>query len=462
MPVISLLFVVLCTTLWVGCGDDGTSPPPPPPPTTFAARAGGNTDDVGNGVATDAAGNTIATGMFTGSALFGNTQIVSAGGQDIFVVKYGPSGGFLWVVRAGDVGDDSGYGIATDGSGNIAVAGSFVGNMIIGGVPLTSAGGTDIFVAVYDPTGSLLWANSAGGPNDDMAAAVATDGSGNVVVTGDYQDTATFDGLQITSAGAADIFFAKYNPTGALVWVTSAGGVGVDEGWGIAVDGANNVIGTGGYSGAATFAPLPPINSMAGMDAFIAKYNPAGAAVWVKSGASLGTVTGLGVATHGAAGNIVVTGLFIGAASFDGNQITNAGNSDIFLVKYDGTGAFQYLLGIGGLGNDEGSGVTIGGSGNAIVTGVFTGTVDFGSGPVTSAGSDDVFVAKYDPNGAAIWSQQAGGTGSDGGKGVAVTGSGDIATTGYFSGTGTFAGKQLTSIGQLDVFIMKTNANGQI
>jgi hypothetical protein len=457
----SIVLVVLCSMSWMGCGEDATSPPPPPVATTFALHDGGATDDQGRAVATDGAGNTYVTGSFTGSAFFGFTNIFSAGGEDIFVVKYDASGNFLWVNRAGSINDEAGSGIATHGSASIAVVGSFVGNILIGGFNLSSAGGIDIFIAGYDATSNVIWAKSAGGPGDDFGHAVTTDGVGNVIFTGSYEDTASFEGAEIASAGAEDIYIAKYSPTGTLIWVKSAGGLGVDEGQGVTVDGANAVVATGGFSGTAMFDNLP-LTAPAGMDAFVAKYNSAGDAVWVRAGNGASTVEGRSVATSGATGDITTTGRFTGSANFGGTVINSAGNSDAFIVQYDGSGVFKWARAAGGTASDEGTGIATDGSGNPIVTGFFAGTANFGGGDLTSAGANDVFVAKYDPSGAPIWSQQAGGKSGDNGYGITVAGSGDIVTTGCFADTASFAGKTLASFGQLDIFTMRTDSDGQI
>ena len=100
------------------------------------------------------------------------------------------------------------------------------------------------------------------------------------------------------------------------------------------------------------------------------------------------------------------------------------------------------------------------GSGNVFVTGIFSGTVDFGGGNLVSAGSVDIFVAKYNANGVHQWSKRLGGTGGEIGQAVAVDGSGNVVVTGDFSGTVDFGGGNLVSAGSSDVFLAKYNASG--
>ena len=141
---------------------------------------------------------------------------------------------FRWVEKSGGPGNDYGYGIAVDGAGNSYVAGSFNGSATFGETSVISQGGADIFIAKYDNGGNLLWVRSAGGATNDAASAVAVDGSGNCYVTGVFQGTATFGNTSLTSAGGPDIFIAKYDSAGNFVWARQAGGSSDDRGYAVA------------------------------------------------------------------------------------------------------------------------------------------------------------------------------------------------------------------------------------
>ena len=110
---------------------------------------------------------------------------------------------------------------------------------------------------------------------------------------------------------------------------------------------------------------------------------------------------------------------------------------------------------------DIGNGVAVDGSGNVLVTGIFSGTVNFGGGNLVSAGDFDIFVAKYNASGVHQWSRRFGSAErSTSGTDVAVDGSGNVFVTGYFSGTVDFGGGNLVSAGRSDIFLAKYNANG--
>ena len=183
--------------------------PTDPPNITALASAGGTSYDEGNGIAVDASGNVYVTGSYNGTATFGTTTKTSAGGYDIFVAKYNSSGTLQWVQSAGGTSYDYGRGIAVDASGNVYVTGYYEGTATFGTTTKISAGGHNIFVAKYNSSGALQWVQSARGTLYDIGSDIAVDGSGNVYVTGRYQGTATFGNNSLTSAGATDIFVAR-------------------------------------------------------------------------------------------------------------------------------------------------------------------------------------------------------------------------------------------------------------
>jgi hypothetical protein len=183
----------------------------------WAHSEGGIYSEFSEGVAADAAGNVLVTGFFESPSItFGITVLTNAGSgvsPDLFVVKYDGAGNVLWANSAGGTGDDAGRSIATDATGNVLVTGFFISPSItFGTTPLTTTGGFDIFIVKYAPAGNVLWANSAGGTEDDRGRGVATDAGGNVLVTGEfYSPSITFGTTVLTNAiaGDYDMFIAK-------------------------------------------------------------------------------------------------------------------------------------------------------------------------------------------------------------------------------------------------------------
>ncbi len=308
----------------------------------WAQSAGGTSaNDEGWGIAVDVAGNSYVTGFYLGTATFGPFTLVSAGGGETFVAKYDDSGEVLWV-RSGGGGGSSGLGsaIAVDTAGNSYVAGQYVYKVTFEPFTLNGAGSADIFVVKYDDSGEVLWARSAGGASWDSAWGIAVDTAGNSYVTGGFGGApglaATFWPFTLFSAGGFDIFVAKYDDSGNVLWARRAGGGSSgEEGWSIAVDVVGNCYVTGFYLGTATFGPFTLIGA-GGDDIFVARYDPGGSVLWAQSaGGGASNDFGLGIAVD-AAGNSYVTGHYARTVTFGPFSLTSAGLTDIFVSKYGG------------------------------------------------------------------------------------------------------------------------------
>lgn len=174
---------------------------------------------------------------------------------------------YQWAKSIGITTDNSyGFAITTDATGNSLVIGQFGGTVDFdpgaGVANLSANGGTqpDAFVAKYTSAGNYVWAFQIGSATLDDGYSITTDAAGNVHVTGDFTGTADFDpgaGIaNLTSTGSYDAFVAKYNSAGAYQWAFKLGSSNPDFGYGITLDNLGNVIVTGGLGGLADFDPL--------------------------------------------------------------------------------------------------------------------------------------------------------------------------------------------------------------
>jgi hypothetical protein len=454
------VFAALTLGSWLGCGDDSTAPPsgPQPTPVDWAARGGGATFDYGYGAVTDSAGNVYVTGKFVGTADFGSTILTDNGSGDVFVAKYAKDGTFRWAVRAGGTGTDDGQDITADSLGNVYITGQFTGTATFGAFDLISAGSQDIFVAKYDTSGTVLWAKRAGGTSFESGLGLASDRDGNVVVTGFFRDSFMYGSTQLTSAGNADIFVARYDPAGNVLWARQAGDITADAGHAVAFDASDRAVVTGSFKGTVQFGTNTLVS--AGLtDVFVVMYDASGNVVWAKRGGGASGAVGNAAATD-VFGNTYVTGNFSGSAEFGTNTLMDAGNGDMFLVKYDPAGNVITAARAGGADAEAGNGIATDPSGNVIVTGFFRGTSVFGGTSLTSAGRDDIFVAKFNSSAAVLWAWGAGTTGDDRGHGVAADRSGYVISAGTFGNTVQFGRTSLTSVGATDVFVFRMGPNG--
>ncbi len=428
----------------------------------WAKRAGGTSRDEGLAIATDGSGNSVATGSFNGTISFGSIALTSAGSSDIFIAKYDASGNVVWAKRAGGTSRDEGLGIATDAAGNSIATGYFLGAATFDNITLTASGTSeDIFIAKYDPSGNVVWARRAGGTGRDEGLGIATDGSGNSIVTGYFIGTATFDRVLLTSSRATqDIFIAKYDALGNVAWARQAGGTDTDQGQGLATDGAGNSIVTGFFNRSASFDKITLTSTDSSADVFVAKYDAAGNVVWAKQAGGTSFDEGNGVATDGS-NNSIVTGSFNGTATFGNIRLVSAGLTDLFVAKYDASGNVVWAKPAGGTNSDYGFAITTDKPGNSIVTGNFRGRATFGNIILTSSGLDDIFIVKYDGAGNLLEAKQAGSATTDpdnpleSGYGIATDGSGNSIVAGSFYSTASFGSIRLTSAGTKDIFVAK-------
>ncbi len=408
----------------------------------WAKSAGGTSSDYASSIAVDALGNTYVAGYFGSPTLiFDSTTLTNAGSGDIFIAKYAPNGNVLWAKSAGGTSTDYASSVAVDASGNTYVTGAFYRpSFIFVHSTLSNAGNYDIFLAKYDANGNVLWAKSAGGTGSDEAYSVAVDASGNTYVAGYFKSsTITFGSDTLTNAGPAgyaDIFLAKYAPNGNVLWAKSAGGTNNDWANSVAVDASGNTYLAGDFgSSTITFDTITLTN--AGL--FLAKYDANGNVLWAKrAGGTTGDDWAYSVAVD-ASGNTYVAGAFWSSTlSFGSDTLTNVspGYGDIFLAKYAPNGNVLWAKSAGGTDEDEATSVAVDASGNVYVAGWFwSATITFGSTTLTNAGPTyygDIFLAKYDAAGNALWAKSAGGADYDYANSIAVDTSGNTCLAGDF------------------------------
>lgn len=336
----------------------------------------------------------------------------------------------------------------------------------------------------------LLWAKSIGANYTDNVIAIAIDEAGNVFSTGVFSGTVDFDPssgvYNLTASGQIgyDTFVCKHTSSGALVWAKLLGGTqgSIVDVSSIAIDHTGNVYTAGYYQGTVDFDPGTTtynITSAIG-GIFISKLNSLGEFVWAKS---MGGAQGSNAKAHSiavdATGNVYTTGYFTATVDFDPgtavyNIISPTSNMDIFISKLDISGAFVWAKSMGSTNPDAGRSIAVDAIGNVYTTGLFTGTVDFDPGAgvynLMSPGNNDIYVSKLNASGAFVWAKRmGGGAGSDlhdFGNDIALDNSGNIYTTGSFSGTVDFnSGGQpnsLTTTSYGAVFICKHDASGAL
>ncbi|MGJ8660619.1 MAG: SBBP repeat-containing protein [Bacteroidota bacterium] len=322
------------------------------------------------------------------------------------------------------------------------------------------------------------WAKSFGGTSSDGGQSISVDALGNVYNTGYFQGTVDFDpGAGITnlvSAGQQDVFIQKLDASGNFLWAKSFGGSLSDQGLSITIDASGNVYTTGNFSGTVDFEPgagTTNLTSAGSVDVFIQKLDASGNFIWAKSFGGASDDIGYSI-TLDASGNLYTTGDFSGTVDFDPGagttNLTSAGQKDVFIQKLDPSGNFLWAKSFGGSLSEFSYSNTVDALGNVYTTGYFVGTADFDPGAgttnLTPIGSADIYVQKLDPSGNFLWAKAFGSASFDLGQSISVDNSGNVYTTGDFSGTADFdpgAGTtNLTPAGSADIYVQKLDPSG--
>lgn len=338
-----------------------------------------------------------------------------------------------------------------DNAGNIYTTGKFSGTFDFDPGPatfyLTSAGNGDIFITKSDPSGNFIWAIKIGGSSDDGGNSIAVDGWGNLYVSGKFGGTVDFNpdtGSYWLSSFPSSLgsFVLKLDSSKNFIWARGPfTGTGYGYGNSLTIDAAG-----------CTYL----FTGQNDVRAYLVKISPSGSIIKTNTiywSSYILDVTNSISITHDNSANIYLTGNFYPSNNWHWyfvKKLDSAGNS---LWTYMDTGSVY----VNSIVSDA--------SGNAYITGYFSGTVKFGTGyNLSSNGSNDIFIAKLSSTGNLAWAKAIGGTGDDDGFGIALDDSGSIYTTGLFNGTVDFdpgAGVyNLTSTGGSDIFISKQNFLG--
>ncbi len=300
--------------------------------------------------------------------------------------------------RLGSTGVDYGKDVAVDAQGNTYVAAYFTGTVdfdpgpgqALRTSPGTGPGAVDIALAKYDPKGNLVWVVTMGGPGPDIPHSVTLDSAGNVYLAGYFSGTADLDPgpgvVTRTSAGGRDVFLAKFTSAGTLVWVNTLGGTQDDEAMDVAVDGEGNVTIVGVFNGSLDLDPgdgVARIENTRGIGSFIASYDSQGRFRWGRALSSLDDDPTLGGGIgFDRSGNVVVCTVFSQTAQLDGVTLTSAGQNDLLLAKFSRSGTLLWATSAGGAGMDMATpgNLAVDAAGASYITGNFEQTARFGAG----------------------------------------------------------------------------------
>jgi hypothetical protein len=404
--------------------------------------------------AVDKGGNVALFGSFDETTDLGGGILTSAGATDVYLAKLTLAGATIFSKRFGNLSSQSGNAVAFDLDGNIYLAGSFQGTIDFGGGPLTSAGSDDAFLVKLDPKGKQVWAKRYGGSSSEAALFVGVDKLGNVYASGTFSGSVDLGGGLLTSAGGNDIFVLGLDKFGNHLWSKRAGNVGSDLVGSMDVGQDGGVYLTGRFAYSIDFGS-GSLTSAGGDDLFAVKLDEFGDPLWAENAGDLSGQSGTAIAVS-VLGDVFLGGDFQGSIDLGQGTLVSAGASDVFLARLDSSGSPVWAQQFGDAADQHLTSVAVDTSGNVTMTGQFQGTIDFGDGPHTSAGGNDIFVAKLDASGLPLWSKTFGdATFAQGGKSISADPSGGVVIAGTFAGAVDFGGGSLVCKGTSNAFVTK-------
>lgn len=395
------------------------------------------------GVAVDQMGRGVVAATLYGTADFGAGDLTSAGGADVVLAAFDAKGSPLWSRRYGDSNDQQPIAVGVNGVGYVTVTGNFSGTLTMNAAsPLTSTGASsNIFVGGLDTNGNALWSKAFAGSGTQSIKAMAVDSAGNITLVGAYTGTISFGGPPLTGSVAGSTFVARLNGLGQHQWSKS-----FDSRTYASADATGSVVLAGSLSQATNFG----CGTISG-EVFVAKLTAAGDCAWSVPISAPGGFCSPSAIAADAGGGVVVIGQLGSDADFGGGPVTSKSKYDVFVARFTPSGTHGWSKGfsVTSTATDDAiqlaRSVAVDAGGNVLISGLFSGVIDYGGGELDTAGGADAFVAKLDPEGNHLWSRRFGDANAQAADALATYGTTDVLICGEFSGTLDLGGTPLVS-----------------
>jgi len=319
---------------------------------------------------------------------------------------------WAWVQQLGSSSNESIAGLVIDEQENIYITGNFFNELTLGNATLNVKGESDIYIAKLDPNGEVLWAKSAGGAFPDLVEDMAIDAVGNIYCLGSYFVLADFEDTTLRDAhGPKAIFISKYDSDGNLLWVKDIEGTIFKSITAMAINEEQQLTLTG-YFQDSLFIADTVLVAQGQTDLFVTQYNQQGEFQWINSLATTNEYIPVDIAFNSNS-EIVIAGKFKGQAIFANDTIkTNTADFDVFVAQFDADGNPQWGRKAGGVHEDACSALGIDGEDNIFLTGQFFGVLKLSDSIriQTEGFNDNAYLLKYDKTGKALFAQSIGNT----------------------------------------------------
>jgi hypothetical protein len=435
----------------------------------WVGTVGGTNDDEVLSLTTDSAGNVYSTGTFYGTSDQDpsiNQQFFTSNGlEDIFITKLDAFGNLIWTRQIGGGGRDFAEEIVIDDLGNVFVVGYFSGTADFDPDPInqfimsgTGIGDRDLFLLKLDSNGNFVSAIQIGGFDFVEGNAIHIDSEYNFVIGGRFLNTIDFDPgastFNLSAVSGYDLVVLKLDSAMDFIWARSFGGQ-TNAMLSIETDENDNIYTCGSFSGTGDFnsdsngtLTLSTPN-FASQYMFLHKIDKDGNFVWAfQTGSNSARDERLMDISITKSGYIYGIGNFGGTVDFDPSPSNTvnlvaagvSGQTDVFVTKYDTSGALIWAKQIEGPNRDEGRAIATDPFDDIYITGFFQASADFNPDPsvpniLTGSGFPEIFIAKWTSSGSYVWAQGMGDSANDLGTTVDYCTNESVYLGGIFTGT---------------------------
>lgn len=268
------------------------------------------------------------TGYFSYDAYFDNDTLINKGSWDAYIAKFDGNGQNIWATAIGGNGTDKGYDIYVNGLDEIYAVGYYKDTAYFDNTQMISNGNTDAYLAKYDNNANLIWVNSYGSSNLDLAACIVVDENENIYTTGRYDGNITFGSTTLTSVGS-DAFVAKFDDAGNPIWAQGISGTSNDEEGDLDYNNGELAFISTTLGDVTIDGNL--FSGKGYLDICLGVFDVSGNLTWAKFYGNTAADEGSGVTLIN--GSVYFTGSFNNTVDFDNFQLTSLGNWDIVTGK---------------------------------------------------------------------------------------------------------------------------------
>ncbi len=277
------------------------------------------------------------------------------------------------------------------------------------------------------PVGQHQWSRHFATTSGETIVSVRSSMGGALRIAGNYSDPLDLGGGKLPYKGGGDVFLAGFTADGTHEWSVGLGGPETQRAVALCPSEDGGVYLLGEYGLSFDFGDGPVAGDLMGLSTFVARFGPKGEHVWsrgIKADGNVSYFRARDVACD--ATGVVVVGPIGGTVDFGGGPVASKGEGDLLIARYTGDGSLAWAQRYGDEMDQDLYSVARHPSGDFVICGEFWGAIDLGGGPLVSAGTNDVLVARLKADGSHVWSQRHGDIAGEGCVRVATGPTGEI------------------------------------